>query len=97
MDARNRPTDEARRLADLLLGYLARARASPPGADGLTAADVLDGYPAAVAAGSVPDWAALLARHPEVAPELCGWLAAPGRWRFADLRPEPGAGEPTEG
>ena len=44
---------------------------------------VLDCYPEAVAAGTVPDWQQLLGPHPEVAEALHAWLAAQDRWPFA--------------
>jgi hypothetical protein len=69
--------DEAaatRKLREVLLGYL-HAAGIPrwPGADALTVADVLAGYPEAAAAGLVPDRAALLLRHPELAEALADW------------------------
>lgn len=46
------------------------------GADGLTTADVLECYPAAIARGEVPDWQALRRRHPDLTAELESFLAA---------------------
>jgi hypothetical protein len=81
------PTPELiapRCLRDVLLGYLqAGGVGGWPGCDGLTVEGVLDGYPEAVAAGSVPDWQQLLRRHPEWAEALHAWLAAKDRWQFA--------------
>jgi hypothetical protein len=82
----------ARRLRELLLGYLEGGGcvASWAGGDGLTIEDVLDAYPEAVARGEVPDWRQLLRRHPEVDGPLHVWMAAKDRWKFA-VRRDPGA------
>jgi hypothetical protein len=67
---------EARHLDEVLLGYL---QTTPwpywPGCDGLTVDDVLRDYLAAAAAGQVPDRDELLARHPELAPEVNAFFA----------------------
>jgi hypothetical protein len=88
------PTDittTARRLREILLGYLEAGGcvASWAGGDGLTLEDVLDTYPEAVARGEVPDWRQLLCRHPEVDAQLRVWMAAKDRWKFA-VRRDPG-------
>lgn len=65
------PTEQRRRLRQLLLTYLRAADAPPwPGADSVTVEDVLRSYPQAAAAGLVPNLAALLEKHPEVADAL---------------------------
>jgi hypothetical protein len=78
----------ARRLREIMLGYLQAARcvATWPGGDGLTIDDVLDSYAEAVARGQVPDWRQLLRAHPELEAELHAWLAAKDRWQFAFRR-----------
>jgi hypothetical protein len=45
----------------------------------MTVEDALDGYPAAVVAGQVPDWQQLLWQHPEPREELYVWLVAKDR------------------
>jgi hypothetical protein len=92
---RSPPVAANRSLADVLLGYLAAGWGSTPGADGLTVGDVLAGYPAAVAARAVPDWAELVCRHPDLRDDLLGWLAADGRWQFLDRRPAVAAATPV--
>jgi hypothetical protein len=81
------PTQELiapRCLRDLLLGHLEAGGVSAwPGCDGLILEAVLDGYPEAVAAGTVPDWQQLLRQHPELSEALHAWLAAKDRWQFA--------------
>jgi hypothetical protein len=73
-----------RRLRELLLGYLQAAGVGAwPGCDGLNVEGVLDCYPEAVAAGTVPDWQQLLRQHPELTEALHAWLAAKDRWQFA--------------
>jgi hypothetical protein len=86
------PKDDGRALPDVLLGYLLSAWAWPPGCDGITTEEVLDSYPAAVAAGVVPDWANLLSRHPTLAPDLYAWLQVLNRWRFLDSHSLPEIG-----
>jgi hypothetical protein len=85
------PTPELiapRRLRDVLLGYLqAGGVGTWPGCDGLTVEGALDCYPAAVAAGGVPDGQQLLRQHPELAVALHAWLAAKDRWQFAGRGP----------
>lgn len=64
-------------LRDLLLSYLqAGVVFGWPGADGLTTADVLECYPAAMARGEVPDWQTLRRRHPDLTAVLEGFLTA---------------------
>jgi hypothetical protein len=81
----------ARRLPEILLGYLQAAQVSVwPGVDGLTVDDVVARYPEAVAQGKVPDWLELLRRHPELDAALHVWMADKDRWEFA-LRRHPRA------
>jgi hypothetical protein len=62
---------------EVLLAYLRAVRVPLwPGADGLTLADVLASYPAAVRTGQAPDLHELWAEHPELAAELARYLPA---------------------
>ena len=72
------PEERKARVRELLLGHL-RDAAVPlwPGADGLTLADALLGYPQA-AAGRVPDLRQLLREHPELAEELTAFFEGRG-------------------
>jgi hypothetical protein len=84
----DQPTESnemARRLREVLLGYLQAAASVTdwPGGDGLTIEDLLDSYPEAVAGEEVPDWQELLRRYPELETELQTWMAEKDRWQFA--------------
>jgi hypothetical protein len=66
------------RFEDVLLDYLrASAVSSWPGGDGLTVANVLRHYPAAVVAGRVPGWQELLRQHPDLADDVDAFFAHP--------------------
>ncbi len=67
------------RLKGLLLGYLQADLAHWPGADGMTLADVLLGYPQAAAAGRAPGPVELALRHPDLADEVATFFACAGR------------------
>jgi hypothetical protein len=82
------PSESARQLREVLLGYLQAAGSVTawPGGDGLTLENILDCYPEGVAGEEVPDWQELLRRHPELETELQTWMAAKDRWQFAFRR-----------
>jgi hypothetical protein len=66
-----------RRLRELLLDLLRSANLPHwPGCDGTTVEEVLLAYPAAAAAGRVPDLAELLCDHPDWQDELRAFFAA---------------------
>ncbi len=61
----------AESLRDILLALLqAGGVCMWPGVDGLTVDDVLRCYPAAIAAGKVPDWPELQRRYPALMAEI---------------------------
>jgi hypothetical protein len=71
LDNSDDPVTRQRCAVELLLIYLQVGGALLwPGSDGLTLDEILRAYPQAAAAGLVPDWEELLARHPELAEEL---------------------------
>jgi hypothetical protein len=66
-------------LQEVLLNYLRASRAIGwPGADGLTADDIVNCYPQAILAGDVPGWHELQSRFPELADELQALRSAKG-------------------
>jgi hypothetical protein len=74
--------ERRQQLSKLLLDYL-RAADLPawPGADGLTAEEVLLTYPGAATAGLVPNLAQLLRRHAALQEELLAFFASHDRQR----------------
>jgi hypothetical protein len=66
-------------LRQVLLDYLRSSRVVGwPGADGLTADDIIECYPQAIAAGEVPGWHELHRRYPSLAGELQALRSAKG-------------------